>query len=149
MQWFKDRPWFADAMKGFALDDKARTQAELDESFRLVLPMYFANFDAAPDRYRAALGRSQLSFAVYKRRPKAVYDMRGKLARITAPTLVIAGKQDFICGVVPSTWIADEIPGAKLVVLDNVGHMAHLEDSAAFIGAIREFNAAAASRARR
>jgi proline iminopeptidase len=147
-QWFKDRPWFADAMKGFELDETAQTQADLDEVLRLVWPIYFANFDAAPDRYGAARARSKMVFEVYKRRLKKVYDVREQLSKITAPTLVITGKQDFSGGVVPSTWIAERIPGAKLVVLDNVGHFAHLENPAAFIAAIREF-VAGASPARR
>jgi len=126
-------------MKGFELDDSARTQADLDEVLRLVWPIYFANYDATPDRYRAVMARSKMAYDVYKRRLKKTYDVREQLSKITAPTLVITGKQDFSGGVVPSTWIAERIPGAKLVVLDNVGHFAHVEDSAAFIAAIRAF----------
>jgi proline iminopeptidase len=139
LQWFEDRPWFADAMKGFEQDDKATTQAELDAVLQLVMPVYFANYDADPVRLRAAVNRSGFVYEVYKRRPKLAYDVRPRLSKITAPTLVITGNRDFSGGVVPSTWIAERIPGAKLVVLDDVGHFAHLEKPAEFIAALRAF----------
>ena len=133
---FADRPWFADAMKGAALEEMAITDAELQQSYELQLPLYVAQWD---ERYRAPMTRSKLELDVFRNREATPFDVRDQLASITAPTLVLAGKQDFHCGVEPATWIAERVPGAKLVVLDNVGHFAHVEDSAAYIAAIRAF----------
>ena len=140
LQWFKDRPWFADAMRGFfELDDKATTQAELDEVFRLVRPTYFADWDGHVDAYAERLARSKFVYEVYKRRVKGAYDVREQLKSLAVPTLVITGKQDFSGGVVPSTWIAERIPNAKLVVIENAGHYAQIEQPAAFYAALRDF----------
>lgn len=59
-------------------------------------------------------------------------DLTGELARVRAPTLVIAGAQD------PSTppehggLIASLIPGARMEVLSPAAHLANLESPAAF-----------------
>lgn len=133
---FEKRPWFADAMKGAALEEMAITDDELQLSYDLQLPLYVAKWD---ERYRAPMTRSKLELAVFRNRDTTPFDVRDQLANVRAPTLVLTGKQDFHCGVAPATWIAERIPGAKLVVLDDVGHFAHVEDPAAFIAAIRAF----------
>ena len=48
-------------------------------------------------------------------------------ARITAPTLVIAGTQDRLVDVRVSPRVAEAIPDSRLLLLDNVGHVAQME----------------------
>ena len=60
------------------------------------------------------------------------------LARVECPTLVVHGEAD------PIPWefgkfIADRIPGAKLVVIPGASHFPFVEDRAAFVRAIQEF----------
>lgn len=50
------------------------------------------------------------------------HDARDRLARITAPTLVVVGTQDLMCPPPFSREITDRIPGATLKVLDGLGH---------------------------
>jgi proline iminopeptidase len=60
------------------------------------------------------------------------------LGRVGCPTLVVHGEAD------PIPWefgnfIADRIPGAKLVVIPGASHFPFVEDRAAFLQAIDEF----------
>ncbi|MEU6485312.1 3-oxoadipate enol-lactonase [Streptomyces sp. NPDC046887] len=57
----------------------------------------------------------------------ASYDARGALHRITAPTLVVAGRDDPATPVAHAREIADAIPGAGLVEIPRAAHLAHVE----------------------
>jgi pimeloyl-ACP methyl ester carboxylesterase len=50
------------------------------------------------------------------------------LAMITAPTLVVWGDRDRLVDVSLAPRVARTIPGARLIVLHNVGHVSQLED---------------------
>ena len=65
-------------------------------------------------------------------------DMRPTIARISAPTLVIAGQYDTVTLPSHSELIAATVPGAKLVTLPVV-HLSNLEAPDAFMTAVLEF----------
>jgi proline iminopeptidase len=46
---------------------------------------------------------------------------------INNPTLIIAGRDDFICGPSWAQPLHRQIPGSELRVLDGCGHLGHLE----------------------
>lgn len=50
--------------------------------------------------------------------------LRGKLADVTAPTLVLHGTEDPLFPYEHGEALADAIPGARLVSLDGIGHEA-------------------------
>jgi proline iminopeptidase len=54
------------------------------------------------------------------------YDLLPKLRRLSTPTLVISGDQDFIPGEVAQN-IAQALPNGQLVSLSRCGHFAYLE----------------------
>ncbi|OYV60373.1 MAG: hypothetical protein B7Z69_04365 [Actinobacteria bacterium 21-73-9] len=60
------------------------------------------------------------------------------LARLEVPTLVLAGERDpkFVEA---GTRLAGALVNARLVVLEGLGHAAHLEDPAAVASAVRDF----------
>jgi pimeloyl-ACP methyl ester carboxylesterase len=51
-----------------------------------------------------------------------------QMAAITAPTLVVWGERDRLVDVTLAPRVARTIPGARLLVLPDVGHVAQLED---------------------
>jgi pimeloyl-ACP methyl ester carboxylesterase len=51
-----------------------------------------------------------------------------RMATITAPTLVVWGDRDRLVDVAMAPRVARTISGARLMVLDNVGHVAQLEE---------------------
>ncbi|MGC2856397.1 alpha/beta fold hydrolase [Novispirillum sp. DQ9] len=58
-------------------------------------------------------------------------DGRDDLARITVPTLVLCGREDKLTPPKVHQEMADRLPNGALVVLDDCGHMAPLEQPAA------------------
>jgi pimeloyl-ACP methyl ester carboxylesterase len=70
----------------------------------------------------------------------------GKLAKIKAPTLVVWGRQDFLTPLVVGRRFQREIPGAKLEVIDQCGHMPQQECPAQFVEAVTPFLTPAARR---
>jgi pimeloyl-ACP methyl ester carboxylesterase len=65
--------------------------------------------------------------------------MGGKLHRITAPTLLVWGKQDRITPLEVAREFRDGIPDAELVLIDECGHAPMIEQPARFTRALRSF----------
>jgi pimeloyl-ACP methyl ester carboxylesterase len=63
----------------------------------------------------------------------------GRLAEISAPTLVVVGDRERPSILASCESLAANIPGARLVVLPGVGHMSNMEDPMAFNSAVLEF----------
>lgn len=63
-------------------------------------------------------------------------DLNDRLGAIRAPTLVIAGANDPAAPVEQAKAIQDEIPIARLVVLDRAAHLANVEQPEDFIQAM-------------
>lgn len=65
-------------------------------------------------------------------------DHRSLLAKIRAPTLVIAGRHDPATTLEAGEFIAEHVPGAKLAVLD-AAHIANLEQPNAYNDTVLDF----------
>lgn len=67
------------------------------------------------------------------------FDARAALERIAVPTLVLAGSADPNAPAEGMRRMAERVPGARFVVLEGAGHLAHLEQPAAFHAALDGF----------
>ena len=67
------------------------------------------------------------------------FDMRAALPRIAVPTLLLAGSEDRNAPAPAMARMAEKIPGARYVLLEGVGHLAHLEQPARFNAALDAF----------
>lgn len=98
-----------------------------------------AGYFAQPER-----ARELTPFRVIARVQQSVWaslagvDLSGALPRVRAPTLVIHGREDPI-PLESSRRIATALPRARLVVLDDCGHVPYVEAPAALFTAIRRF----------
>jgi pimeloyl-ACP methyl ester carboxylesterase len=63
----------------------------------------------------------------------------GRLAEISAPTLVVVGDRERPSIAASCEALAATIPNARLVVLRGVGHMSNMEDPQAFNTAVLDF----------
>ncbi|GAB2890085.1 bifunctional 3-oxoadipate enol-lactonase/4-carboxymuconolactone decarboxylase PcaDC [Streptomyces mayteni] len=70
-------------------------------------------------------------------------DLRDRLSSVTAPTLVIAGRDDPATPPAHARELADGIPGASLTELAGAAHLAHLERPAAVLAALLDHLGAA------
>jgi pimeloyl-ACP methyl ester carboxylesterase len=67
------------------------------------------------------------------------FDRGAQLGSIACPTLVLAGDRDDISPPRTMARMAERIPGARYVCLPGLGHQGHLEDAAAWNGAVAAF----------
>lgn len=67
------------------------------------------------------------------------FDRRDALGRIAVPTLVLAGSRDTNAPAAMMEKMASKIPGARYVCLGGAGHLANLEQPAAFNEIVMKF----------
>jgi pimeloyl-ACP methyl ester carboxylesterase len=80
--------------------------------------------------------RFTLSQVLAKR--KSLFRLTGILQSIQVPTLVMVGEHDYLCSKA-ARLLAQTIPNATLKIVENSGHMAPLEQLAAFSAALLDF----------
>ncbi len=66
-------------------------------------------------------------------------DLTPVMKDIDAATLVLTGSQDALTGVAQARAVADSIPGARLEIIEGVGHGPHLEAPMAFARIVTSF----------
>ena len=103
-------------------------------------PLYSLKFDpakAAESRARGIRSVDAINegFGGFLR----TYDVTGELHKITAPTLVIAGRHDWICPVDQSEEIARLIPHADLRIFENSSHSVAADEHDALMDVIKGF----------
>jgi len=67
------------------------------------------------------------------------WNVMDRLGEITAPTLVMAGRDDFVFPPEHQAELAAGIPNARLRIIDRAGHNPHLEQPAEVMEAVRAF----------
>jgi pimeloyl-ACP methyl ester carboxylesterase len=67
------------------------------------------------------------------------WNISDRLKDIRKPTLVLAGEEDQATPVAANKFLADNIPGAQLKVIKDVGHFYQLESPAAFNRELAQF----------
>jgi len=84
---------------------------------------------------------SRIDPAAYRIGAEAVWlaDQRARAGAIAKPTLVLVGNQDLVTPPELSSDLADRIPGARMQVIENAGHLSNLEQPDAFNRAVDEF----------
>jgi pimeloyl-ACP methyl ester carboxylesterase len=85
--------------------------------------------------WKAISATAKLGWDPYLHNPK----LRGRLRRITAPTLVVAGAQDGLVPLPHAETFAAEIPNARLEVIDGAAHWLQFEKPAELAALVREF----------
>lgn len=67
------------------------------------------------------------------------FDVVGRLGEIALPTLVLCGSEDRLTPPKYATYLRDQIPGARLVLVEGAGHMVMVERPEEVTQAIRGF----------
>ena len=78
----------------------------------------------------SAIGSANTQEGVQKERP-SLYTLVEEMKRISVPTLIIHGDEDWPC-LVPGILMKQSIPSAALAVMPNCGHAINLEDPDAY-----------------
>jgi len=67
------------------------------------------------------------------------FDLTGRIAGITVPTLVLAGLHDAGCPIDCCREIAEKIPRAEFVIFEESNHAPYVEEPEKFAEAVKEF----------
>lgn len=124
-------------------DGTLNTEEDLRQYYAVMGPLYAVRHDEAS----AAAGRSRT-----RHEPLALnqafrpggflresYDLRPELPRITAKTLILAGRHDWICAPEFSEEIHRLIPGSDLRIFERSSHSIRVDEPQAMFDAIRGF----------
>jgi proline iminopeptidase len=115
-------------------------EADLEDYYEKMGPMYSLTHDAEKAKKRAKRSIRSVpaineGFGGFLR----TYDVMDQLHKITCPTLVIAGKHDWICAPELSEEFAARIPQADLRIFEHSAHSVAADEPDLFLDTIRGF----------
>ncbi len=85
----------------------------------------------------SAEGSALTQLGVQKKRP-SLYDLEDRMAKLTVPTLIMTGDEDWPC-LDSNVFMKRTISSSALVVLPNSGHAINLEEPALFNQCVDDF----------
>lgn len=137
-------PWYEDARAALEAESAGdfESDEELGELALREFPFYFARYGDDERAYLETLRRETPNadaLRLFNTEQMPVFDLRPELGRITAPTLVIAGEDDFITGPPSAVEIGEAIASARTVLLPNTGHFVFVEAPEVFREAVLSF----------
>lgn len=139
-----NQPWAADAIA--ALEEELAGNFKTDEELSPIvfreLPLYFAHYGPVEAGYLDTL-RTELinadALKLFNDKIFNTFDLRSSLETIAAPTLVITGDEDFICGPICAEEICAGIKQSRMVVVGDAGHQVYVEQPQAFHAEVAAF----------
>jgi len=134
------QPWFEDANAAGQEEDPETDDQIRDQVFRR-MPFNFARFGPAEAAYLDTWRSEPINgdaLRVFSEEVPSL-DLRSRLANITAPTLVITGLEDYVCGPVCAAELTAAIPGAREVIVADAGHMVVVEQPLSFHDEVAAF----------
>lgn len=87
-------------------------------------------------RFSADWARAFLAGLLPPARPE---NSLARLAALRFPVLLVHGRRDMTYPAALAEQAAALLPGARAVILDEAGHMAHVDDPEGWLGAVGQF----------
>jgi proline iminopeptidase len=138
------QPWAQDAFAALEAEQggKFETDKELSELVLREYPLYFAHYGAIEAGYIDTLHDEVVNadaLRLFNNEIFTTFDLRAQLPNIKAPTLVITGDEDFICGPICADDLCAGIASAKRVIVGDSGHMIFVEQPQPFHDEVADF----------
>lgn len=121
-----------------ALTASSSNEEAMKSTLKLILPLYFYRYQPAYDALLADIivcaaleGHQEKMFSTYNTLPS--------LHEIGCPTLLLVGRDDFICLPSQAQLMHTHIPQSRLVVFEHSGHFPWIEEPALFIQTVKEW----------
>jgi proline iminopeptidase len=111
------------------------------EMIRITVPAYFYDREKALGMMETLSEKSfnrQVSDLLWMDLAQSNYDLSKPLARLTAPTLIIIGRQDIV-GETTAYEIDHAIPNSELVFIEECGHFPWIEQPEQFYPRVEDF----------
>jgi proline iminopeptidase len=121
-------------------EGKVKTEEEFRRWWDVMLPLYFAHWDPKIGLEMIERGVDNPLVTAYMfEKIIPSYDVRPRLGEIRVPTLVVAGRHDWVTPVGESDQIAERIPDAQMITFEESAHFPFIEEQAGFIDAVKRF----------
>ena len=121
-----------------------RSPEEVQAFYEIMGPLYSTKFrpeDAAAVRGRATPATEPLNRAFGPGGTLRGMDLRPELPRITAPTLILGGRHDWICAPEFSEELHALIPGSRLAIFEHSSHSLRVDEPERLVAEILAFTA--------
>jgi proline iminopeptidase len=114
------------------------SEDEMRQKFPKIFPLYFNTFSAD---IAQRLIENVILNASGGARPGELeaYNVVPRLGEIQTPTLILAGRDDFICPPSQSHILHEGIANSELVIFENSGHLPYVEEEEAFFKTVRDW----------
>jgi len=134
-------PWYADAAAAADDESELGTDEQVRDGVFRAMPFYFARYGPAEEGYLDTFRSEKINGDALRVFGEEIpsLDLRERLHKISAPTLVITGEEDFICGPVCAADMSGAIPGAREVIVGDSGHMVFVEQPQRFHDEVADF----------
>jgi len=124
------------------LGGRIRTQETMRRYFEVMGPLYGCTYDpvlAKSGMARGIASPEALSLAYEPSGFLRKFDLRPELASITAATLILAGRHDWICAPEFSEEIHKHIPGSDLRIFEESSHFIRTDERQKFLDVVAGF----------
>jgi proline-specific peptidase len=141
---FKNQPWFEKSYEALQKEwaGDYHSDEDMGKLWAEEMKFYFKNFDARAQAYHQRTKDLPIRIAslhAFNENEAASMDLRPRLKDIRVPTLVMVGRHDFITNVAMAQEMANHIPDAQLVIFEESGHFALVEEPKKFNRTIKKF----------
>jgi len=120
------------------LQEDWSTDEEKHARFPIIWPIYFKNFDSDIGARLLANSIVTVSGGAREGELKA-YNVIPRLGEIQTPTLILAGREDWVCPPSKAHILHDGIPNSELVIFEDSGHLPYVEESELFFRTVRNW----------
>ena len=136
-----DNPHLPDTLNAFAQIPTIADDESMMRVARGIIPAYVASYWTDPTPWTGLQNDLRATYisGLDEHGAPDLIDDRAALPTLRVPTLVVAGRYDVICGVRWGEELNKLIPNSRLVVLENSGHLGHLEEPERFAEAVATF----------
>lgn len=144
VQGFRNEPWFEKSFAALKAEwaGEYETGEDMSRLWAEEMKFYFKKFDGSALIYHERTRDLPIGIAPLKTfndKEAPTMDLRPHLKKISVPTLVMVGRHDFITNVAMAEEMVKHIPNARLVIFEDSGHYAFVEEPAKFYRMIKEF----------
>jgi proline iminopeptidase len=141
---FNNQPWFEKSFEALQKEwaGDYHSDEDMGKLWAEEMKFYFKNFDERAQAYHRRTKDLPIRIAslqAFNENEAANMDLRPRLKDIRVSTLVIVGRHDFITNVAMAQEMVKHISGAQLVIFENSGHFALVEEPEKFYQTIRNF----------
>ena len=127
----------------WARERDVQTREDFAQLMHAQMPFHFANpRDPRIAEYETRTAGTCFAPDVLRHFARQEYggiEVEDRLRRVTQPVLVLAGRHDRVCPVAAAEAMARGVPHAELMLFEASGHMTFVEETAAYLAAVRDF----------